>query len=294
MFCRYAFFVAPLVVLSGELRAAGTDCDPLSFKDKTVAFRDTQTQVQYAQDITDNRAGDSESSGGLDFFDIVKLNGEARSHYVANLRKITNIDFKQSDRQYLYISAMTNNELQGYLPCLQRSDTNIFIVPSSNSAGSAQFDVKVNFRGSLGATSFPVVINLSGGTITSPPSGTWKVNKERTQAGGRMRIGAGVSGIGIGVKRQAGQPFEMRVSAGSPPQTELMSFPAPPTLKLVEEIRYSDPIESKCADCNNESVQSAVLQINLPDNEVINRDRSMLRLWVGLVAELFTACRTCL
>jgi hypothetical protein len=264
MVVRSWFVLAVLVTLLVASEAVA-DCDPLTFHDKTIAFSDTQTRLLYAQDITQNRQSASSSSGGLDFFDIVQLDGRARSTYLDELKKSTNIDFQQSDRTYLYLSAMSDNEVKAYLGCLQASDKNIFLVPSNNSATSPIFGITVSLRSSLAEPSVPVSIDLSGGTINRvTPSDNWTIDANKTGATGQMKLG---SQIGVAVTRQAAKPFEMIITAGS--QTEIMSFPAPPTVKLVEEIRYSPTIESRCDLCNNESVQNATLAINLPDDELI-------------------------
>jgi hypothetical protein len=262
IFDRLVLVASLALVVGSQARA---DCDPLTFHDKNVAFSDIQTRLLYAQDLAQNQQGSNSSSGGLDFFDIIQLDGRARSNYLNELKKITNIDFQASDRTYVYLSAMSDNEVKAYVACLQSSDRNIFIVPSQNSASSPIFSVTLTLRASVADATVPVTIDVTGGTINRvTPSSNWNVKGDHSEADGQMKLG---SQIGIAVTREANKPFEMIVTAGS--QTEIMSFPAPPTSHLVEESRYSAIIESRCDLCRNETVQNAVLTVNLPGDEVI-------------------------
>jgi hypothetical protein len=73
--------------------------------------------------------------------------------------------------------------------------------------------------------------------------------------------------IQVRITREPGQAFEITATAGNESQTA--TLPVPPTTKFIEEIRYSDRLESRCSACRNESLQSGSLAIRLPYDEVI-------------------------
>ncbi len=238
---------------------AASNCNPVEFHDKTAAFRDVQARLLYAEDITLGRA---DAGSGLDFFDIAGLEGQARTNYVDHLKELANVHFKESDRRFLYMSEMSDNELKAYLGCL--SHQNIFIVPSAGSARFRILSVKLSLRKGAGEGEVPVTVHVTGAKIIGADPGNWRVAKDNTQASGRMKPGADAH---VRLSRNRGKAFEITVSAGS--EHESLTLPAPPTKTLVEEIRYSPALEIHCNECRNASMQAGTLTIAVPNDELI-------------------------
>ena len=80
---------------SQQASTPARDCDPLKYRNDTVAFKDDQTRLAYAEDVTHNRFGIDGNSAGTDFFDLLALDGKAQSTYVDNLTKIVNVHFSR-------------------------------------------------------------------------------------------------------------------------------------------------------------------------------------------------------
>jgi hypothetical protein len=240
------------------------DCNPLDFHDKNVAFTDFQAQLQYAEDVTNNKSGASSASGGLDFFDIFDLEGKSQSNYVQNLKRIRNLDLKESDRQFLYTSEMTDNELQGYLGCL--AGQNILVIPPHASASSPTFSVTVRLRQGLREGNVPVTVDVLGAKITGVSPGNWRLVKNNTQAIAQTATGTDIQ---VRVSRTPGERFEITVSVPGSPSAGL-TLPAPPTTYLIEEIRYSTVFPSACdKGCLVPNPTQGALSIHLPNTEVI-------------------------
>jgi hypothetical protein len=72
----------------------------------------------------------------------------------------------------------------------------------------------------------------------------------------------------IAVSRDVSLPFDMTVVAGNEP--EEMTLPPAPTMKFIEEARYSVLYENYCMQCaNGGNNRSGTLSINLPFDELI-------------------------
>lgn len=265
MFHRFASLLAALIVISTGSRAA-TDCNPSDFKDQTVSFQQTWSQLVYAQDTTQQQQSSNEGSAGLDFFDIAKLTGNSKSNYINNLKQTTNFNFTQSDRRFLYLTLLSPKGVAAYTACLQNSDTNIFIVPSPSAATAKEFGIQVKLRRFSEDVSIPMVITVvGGGTISNPPTPQWQLSSNGKQLTGTLHSG---SGIPISVTRDPAVTFDMTILGGS--DTEEMTLPPAPTLKLIEEARYSSLFEDDCTQCDNGgNHRNGTLSIDLPFNEVI-------------------------
>jgi hypothetical protein len=123
-----------LIIMLGLSRpglAQAPSCDPLTFKDNTVSFQETWSQLLYNQDVVQHQQGSNNNSFGVGFFDIVILTGQSQSDYLNELQKITNLSFTQSDRRFLYLSKLSPTGVTAYLGCLQSHGSKHFYHPLS-------------------------------------------------------------------------------------------------------------------------------------------------------------------
>ena len=266
MLNRFGLLLAGLIAFPASSRA-DTDCNPSDFKDQTVAFQQTWSQLVYAQDVSQQQQSSSEGTAGLDFFDVGKLTGNSKSNYINALKQITNFNFTQSDRKFLYLSLLSSNGLAAYRDCLQnKTPADVFIIPSPTAGTAREFGIQVRLRRYSEDVSVPIVITMvSGGTISNPPTPQWQLSSNGKQLTGSLKSG---NGIPIAVTRDSTVAFDMTVLAGS--DTEEMTLPPTPTLKLIEEARYSSLFEDDCTQCaNGGNHRSGTLAIDLPFDEVI-------------------------
>ena len=178
---------------------------------------------------------------------------------------------------------MSDDELKAYLSCLTLTQQNIFLTPSQYSASSQSFSIQISLHKALGDKKIPITINVIGAKITGVNPGNWKISNNNARAAGVIQEGDQASAR---ITRNPHEPFEITASAEA--ENETLTLPAPPTMHLVEELRYGSPQRSACKQCLSPSLQSGMLTFNAKTDEVIKPRSEYVEVEVFGVSPVFS------
>jgi hypothetical protein len=120
--CYFSFSMLFLSLFAlSDISRASDGCDPASFKDIKVSYKEDWTKILYVHDVITLQQRSSESSGGLDIFDIAKLTGDSKRTYADQLYNLLNVNYESVDKRYLFLMGFSEEGKQAYEKCLENS-----------------------------------------------------------------------------------------------------------------------------------------------------------------------------
>lgn len=228
MYCKTALVTLSALFLHlGYGNALAVDeCDIIKFKDEISYTKDVVTNLAYIRKSLETSSESSNPNFSISFLDIVSLGYSDAQKASTSLEKLLNVNYSQSDREWLLISQLTDKGLKAYTQCLKDQKQNFSVTLSNGAEGKQQFFAVVYSHPFFDAPNPQrLSFSLLGGKLTGPPPKTIRTQQK----------------LPVTIKRDSlYEPLELAVSVGNDSLEPNLSLPALPKKEYQVQVRRAE------------------------------------------------------